>query len=92
MNTFESAEGISLTQIIGGCNVFALRVRGDFALDEHILDGDYVLVEKTSTIHEGDVVIALVNGSKTTLMRYYAEVSAGLAIYGRVVGVLRKYK
>jgi repressor LexA len=41
--------------------------------DEHILDGDYVLVEKTRTAREGEIVVALVNGAETTLKRYYIE-------------------
>ena len=41
--------------------------------DEHIVDGDYVLVERTSTAREGDIVVALVGGSETTLKRYYIE-------------------
>ena len=41
--------------------------------DEHIVDGDYVFVERTSTAHEGDIVVALVRGAETTLKRYYIE-------------------
>jgi repressor LexA len=48
-------------------------VRGDSMRDEHILDGDYVLVEKTRTAREGEIVVALVNGAETTLKRYYIE-------------------
>jgi repressor LexA len=41
--------------------------------DEHIVDGDFVLVEKTSTARSGEIVVALVRGSETTLKRYYPE-------------------
>ena len=41
--------------------------------DEHIVDGDYVFVEKASTATEGEIVVALVNGMETTLKRYYLE-------------------
>ena len=41
--------------------------------DEHILDGDYVLVEKTKAAHNGDIVVALVEGSDATLKRLYRE-------------------
>jgi repressor LexA len=41
--------------------------------DEHILDGDYVLVEKTKIAHKGDIVVALVKGSDATLKRFYQE-------------------
>src|SRR5664280_1125352 len=45
----QMAETISLGDIIGNREVFALEVRGDSMRDEHIVSGDYVLVEHTST-------------------------------------------
>jgi repressor LexA len=41
--------------------------------DEHIVDGDYVLVEKTETARDAEIVVALVNGSDTTLKRLYRQ-------------------
>jgi len=41
--------------------------------EDHILDGDFVLVERTSTARSGEIVVALVRGSETTLKRYYRE-------------------
>ena len=41
--------------------------------DEHIVDGDYVLVEKARTARDGEIVVALVDGSDTTLKRLYRE-------------------
>jgi repressor LexA len=41
--------------------------------DEHIMDGDYVLVEKTKVARNGELVVALVNGEETTLKRLYRE-------------------
>ena len=41
--------------------------------DEHIISGDYVLVERTRTARQGEIVVALVHGSETTLKRFYAE-------------------
>lgn len=69
----ENAESISLSDIIGNREVFALEVRGNSMRDEHIVDGDYVLVERTRTAREGEIVVALVRGSETTLKRYYLE-------------------
>jgi len=54
-------------------NTFALKVRGESMIDEHICDGDYVLVEKASEARNGDIVVALVDGSETTLKRFYNE-------------------
>jgi repressor LexA len=69
----ENAETLSLADIIGNRDVFVLQVRGDSMRDEHILDGDYVLIERTRTAREGEIVVALVNGAETTLKRYYLE-------------------
>jgi repressor LexA len=69
----ENAESISLGDIIGSRDVFALQVRGESMRDEHIVDGDYVLVERTSTARQGEIVVALVRGSETTLKRFYLE-------------------
>jgi repressor LexA len=69
----ETVESISLADIIGNRDVFVLQVHGDSMRDEHIVDGDYVLVEKTSVAREGEIVVALVNGAETTLKRYFLE-------------------
>jgi len=42
-------------------------------IEDHICDGDYVLVTKTSQAREGDIVVALVNNEETTLKRFYWE-------------------
>ena len=69
----ENPETISLADFVRSKEVFVLEVRGDSMQDEHILDGDYVLVEKTKIAHNGDIVVALVNGSDATLKRFYRE-------------------
>jgi repressor LexA len=73
VETAEIPETISLGDIVGNREVFVLQVRGESMRDEHIVDGDYVLVEKTSTARSGEIVVALVRGSETTLKRYYSE-------------------
>ena len=69
----ETPESISLGDIIGNREVFALQVRGESMRDEHIVDGDYVLVERTSTARQGEIIVALVRGAETTLKRFYLE-------------------
>jgi repressor LexA len=54
-------------------NTFALEVRGDSMIDDHICSGDFVLVEKTSSAKNGDIVVALIDGTNATLKRYYME-------------------
>jgi repressor LexA len=73
VETLENPESISLSDITGTKDVYVLEVRGDSMQDEHILDGDYVLVERTKSAREGEIVVALVDNSETTLKRFYRE-------------------
>ena len=73
VEAIESAESISLGDIIGNREVFALEVRGDSMRDEHIVSGDYVLVERTRVAREGEIVVALIDGTDATLKRFYRE-------------------
>jgi repressor LexA len=66
-------ETISLADFVRSKEVFVLEVRGDSMQDEHILDRDYVLVEKARTAHNGDIVVALVEGTDATLKRFFHE-------------------
>lgn len=66
-------ETISLADFSRSREVFVLEVRGDSMQDEHIVSGDFVLVEKASTAHNGEIVVALINGSDATLKRFYKE-------------------
>ena len=73
VEAIETAETISLGDIIGNRGVYALEVRGDSMRDEHIVSGDYVLVERTRTAREGEIVVALIDGADATLKRFYRE-------------------
>ena len=42
-------------------------------IDDHICDGDMVLVERTGEVRDGEIAVALVNGSDATLKRIYRE-------------------
>ncbi|MGB9073844.1 MAG: transcriptional repressor LexA [Terriglobales bacterium] len=69
----QNNETISLADFVRSKEVFVLQVRGDSMQDEAILDGDYVLVEKAKTAHNGDIVVALVETTDATLKRFYRE-------------------
>jgi repressor LexA len=73
IEALQNPETISLADFTRSREVYVLQVRGDSMQDEHILDGDYVLVENTKIARNGDIVVALVEGSDTTLKRFYAE-------------------
>lgn len=48
---------------------YVLQVRGDSMIDEGILDGDYIVVEQRNRARNGEIVVALVDGSEATLKR-----------------------
>jgi len=48
-------------------------VRGDSMIDEHIQDGDYVVVESKPEARNGETVVALVRGSEATLKKFYRK-------------------
>ena len=52
---------------------YVLRVRGDSMIDEQIRDGDFVIVKEQPLANNGEVVIALVDGSDVTIRKYYRE-------------------
>ncbi len=52
---------------------YVLRVRGDSMIDEHIQDGDFVVVNSRSTAETGEMVIALIDGTSATVKRFYRE-------------------
>ena len=73
IEALENPESISLADFVRSKEVFVLEVSGESMQDEHIVDGDFVLVERSKTAHNGDIVVALVEGSDATLKRFYRE-------------------
>ena len=73
IEAIQNPETISLADFVRSKEVFVLEVRGESMQDEHILDGDYVLVEKSQVAHNGDIVVALVGKDDATLKRFYRE-------------------
>ena len=63
-------EIIDLSQFFMGANRFVLRVQGDSMVEDGILDGDMVIVEKRTTANNGEIVVALIDGSDATLKRF----------------------
>lgn len=67
------AETLSFSDFTGNPDTFALQVRGESMIEDHICSGDYVLVERSHDAKNGEIVVALVDGSEATLKRYYSE-------------------
>ena len=66
-------ETLNLADYLGDGDTFALEVRGDSMIEDHICDGDVVLVERSAKVKDSDIVVALVGGEETTLKRFYRE-------------------
>src|SRR5437899_1255547 len=69
----EQREVLNFADFAGDGNTFALEVRGNSMIDDHICDGDVILLERVTQARDGDIVVALVAGSDTTLKRFYRE-------------------
>jgi len=69
----EQGETISLGDITRSKDVYVLQVKGESMKDEHIVEGDYVLVEKVNLVRNGEIVVALIDNYETTLKRIYRE-------------------
>ena len=86
---------------------FVLQVVGNSMIDAHIMDCDQVICEQVSTVNDGAIVVAIVDGEYATLKRFYKEkdrirlqpenstmepiYAVNVEIKGRVIGVIRKY-
>jgi repressor LexA len=66
-------ETLAFRDFMGDESTYALQVRGDSMIEDHICSGDFVLVEKVNSVRDGDIVVALVDGMETTLKRLYRE-------------------
>jgi len=52
---------------------FILQVVGDSMIEDQIRDGDYVICERRSDAHNGETVVALLDGNEATLKKFYRE-------------------
>jgi repressor LexA len=73
VEAIEQRDMLGFADFAGAKGAYALEVRGDSMIDDHICDGDYILLERAAETHDGDIVVALVAGSETTLKRFYKE-------------------
>lgn len=62
--TFEVPAGM-----LGRGDHYALEIEGDSMIEAGILDGDTVLIQRTDTAENGEIVVALVEGHEATLKR-----------------------
>jgi repressor LexA len=70
----ENREEIDLEELFRSkSGVYVLRVRGESMIEDHLCDGDYVVIERRETARNGEQVVALLDSGEATLKRYYKE-------------------
>jgi len=72
LEVFHDVEHIDVPAKYINKDNYALKVNGYSMIDEHIQDGDYIIVKKTKNAKNGDIVVALING-EATLKSYYKK-------------------
>jgi repressor LexA len=73
VESIEGQDTLQFADFAGKGDTFALQVSGESMIEDHIMSGDYVLVERTQQANDGEIVAALVGGRETTLKRLYHE-------------------
>jgi repressor LexA len=68
-------ERLEMDDLFGGTNHYALRVRGQSMIEDHIDDGDYVVIRKQETAANGERVVAMID-NEVTLKRFFREKNA----------------
>jgi repressor LexA len=63
-------ERLEFDELFHGPNCFALKVRGQSMIEDHIDDGDFVVIRKQEDAQNGERVVAMING-EATLKKYY---------------------
>lgn len=71
---------LNLTDFLLGPNRFALRVQGDSMIEAGILDGDTVIIRRSDTAEDGDIVVALIDDEEATLKRFHQRVGGKIEL------------
>ena len=74
IEAIENREELDLEQMFQARHgVYVLRVRGESMIEDHLCDGDYVVIERREQARNGEQVVALIDGAEATLKRFYKE-------------------
>jgi repressor LexA len=65
-------ERLEFADLFGDPNYYALKVQGQSMIENHIDDGDYVIIRKQETAQNGERVVAMID-DEVTLKRYFKE-------------------
>jgi repressor LexA len=64
---------VSAAMLSGKKTAYVLQIKGNSLIEDGILDGDFVVIEKDHEVHNGDIVVAIVDDNLATLKKYYKE-------------------
>ena len=94
-------------ELAGNTGSFLVQVEGDSMIGDHILNGDYVMINPQSNADNGDIVIALVNQEEVTVKRFHKNkdkislmpsnpayqpiITRDVVILGKVTGIIRRF-
>ena len=103
----EQDEELGFSEWEGADDKFALRVSGDSMIEDHIADGDYVVIQRQEVARDGQIVAVRDDDGEATLKRFFRERNRvrlepanktmkpifrdRVNILGVLVGVVRKY-
>ena len=74
IEAIETREELDLEQLFASrTGVFVLKVRGESMIEDHLCDGDFVIIERRDSARNGEQVVALLDTGEATLKRYYRE-------------------
>jgi repressor LexA len=74
IEAIENPDTIDLADVFTGrSNTYVLQVRGDSMIDEHIRDGDFVVIEPRQEVRNGETVVALLEDGEATLKKFYRD-------------------
>jgi repressor LexA len=73
IEVIDQLESMALFPNAGDKDVFVLQVKGSSMIEDHIQDGDYVIIERRHVAQNGETVVALIDNDQATLKRFYRE-------------------
>lgn len=98
---------VPASMLSGKKTAYTLQIKGSSLIEDGILDGDYVVIERDHDISDGDIIVAIVDDNLATLKKYYKEGERvvlrpansqmepiypnTLIVQGKVVGLVRRF-
>lgn len=107
IEAIEQDEELGFAEWEGADDKFALRVQGNSMIEEHIADGDFVVIKRQDQARDGQIVAVRDDEGEATLKKFFRERNRvrlepanktmkpifrdNVEILGILVGVVRKY-